>query len=540
MTERTVFLFSQLFSGSSVGHGEFILSGALREDGKVEGRAKTIAGQATYQDYLMHLQGQQGLGIIPIEGDRCSFGVIDVDFYSDDQVMKTYKIAENISRYLPINIFTSKSGGLHIYVFYAQPELAKTVRLQLDALRRLMGLAADTEIFPKQDKVRAGQFGNWINLPYFGDLVGRRALITNMTRWSADQAMEYLAARVTTCEQWAQLWNSMPYHDAPPCVQTCIYTDSQDHRNNFLFNFAAWAKSAYPDQWEDLTRQMNSNFDNPLDARELESTVIKSVQQRDYGMRCSDEPLCKFCHKQSCGARLRELEAERTRQNNDVPPDMGITFGTLTKFDGTTPYYEWIVNGHKMLFRSTAELMSQQRFRLMCVEQLMFMPKTLKDAEWQQLLNTALQNAVVTKDDYEWSKIDSAIAAFREWIISTAAPTADSITVGAPWYDANSDMVIIDAKTILNRLDEHMIDARDFNCIMVDQLKAVKRPVNRFGHKYPAWGMPLQVLIPDQNARAIFREQVSAYKPIGSADSSVTKFIAQYTKPTPQILQELA
>ena len=35
-------------------------------------------------------------------------------------------------------------------------------------MRTLLGLPANTEVFPKQDIVPKGGTGNWINLPYFG------------------------------------------------------------------------------------------------------------------------------------------------------------------------------------------------------------------------------------------------------------------------------------------------------------------------------------------------------------------------------------
>src|SRR5450631_2205979 len=74
--------FHELFRGCESAHGTYTISGGLRDDGKVEGRAVTLRNAVTDHLWKLHLEGKQGLGIIPIgEGDKCGFGAIDIDVY---------------------------------------------------------------------------------------------------------------------------------------------------------------------------------------------------------------------------------------------------------------------------------------------------------------------------------------------------------------------------------------------------------------------------------------------------------------------------
>ena len=59
-------------------------------------------------------------------------------------------------------------GSFHLRVFFRHPQPGKDLRafaLWLAADAAAFGLAAPPEAFPKQDELKAGEFGNWLRLP---------------------------------------------------------------------------------------------------------------------------------------------------------------------------------------------------------------------------------------------------------------------------------------------------------------------------------------------------------------------------------------
>lgn len=82
-----------------------------------------------------HLRGECGIGILPPGADgRVLFGAIDVDLY-DDAIIDRSSIVERVyAEALPLVPVRTKSGGLHLLLFAAQPVdagmMAKALRNQ--------------------------------------------------------------------------------------------------------------------------------------------------------------------------------------------------------------------------------------------------------------------------------------------------------------------------------------------------------------------------------------------------------------------------
>lgn len=153
--------FRELFDGRRDCHGE--------------GTGRRVT--ESVDDHLIagHLRGDRRVGIYLIAGqarDRCKFAVTDVDV-PDWEV--TVALAKRIEHYgLTPYIEVSKAKGYHVFTFFSTWVLAWKARafmlLLQDDLSDMIEerLPGPLEVFPKQDCVPEGGFGNYINLPYFG------------------------------------------------------------------------------------------------------------------------------------------------------------------------------------------------------------------------------------------------------------------------------------------------------------------------------------------------------------------------------------
>ncbi len=74
--------FMELFDGLDRAYGTYEID-TKRADGKQLGKATTLKKPVTIELWMDHLQGKQGIGIIPIrDNSTCKFGAIDIDVYS--------------------------------------------------------------------------------------------------------------------------------------------------------------------------------------------------------------------------------------------------------------------------------------------------------------------------------------------------------------------------------------------------------------------------------------------------------------------------
>lgn len=120
-----------------------------------------------------HLRGEQTLGVYAIGADdNCRF--LAADFDGDgwrDDVLAYREAAERVG--ITVAIERSRSGnGAHGWIFFAEPVPAAAARrmgailvAKASALRPTLSLGAYDRLFPNQDTLPAGGFGNLIALP---------------------------------------------------------------------------------------------------------------------------------------------------------------------------------------------------------------------------------------------------------------------------------------------------------------------------------------------------------------------------------------
>ena len=122
-----------------------------------------------------HLKGDITIGIYPLlPGDMCNFLVIDFDkkTYKQD-VLAFWNTCDEFN--IPIYVERSRSGnGAHVWMFFEESMPAKVARKVGNILltktmeKKSLDLDSYDRIFPNQDTIPKGGFGNLIALPFQG------------------------------------------------------------------------------------------------------------------------------------------------------------------------------------------------------------------------------------------------------------------------------------------------------------------------------------------------------------------------------------
>ena len=122
---------------------------------------------------LDHLQGRHVIGVYPLlEDDTCWLLAADFDQESwADDVSAFVETCRAVG--LPAAIERSRSGnGAHVWFFFTAPAAAATARrmgcylvTETMSRRHQLAMASYDRLFPNQDTLPRGGFGNLIALP---------------------------------------------------------------------------------------------------------------------------------------------------------------------------------------------------------------------------------------------------------------------------------------------------------------------------------------------------------------------------------------
>lgn len=385
--------FSSLFMGSELAFGKTLISGR-NNLGKVETRSWTEKRAVTIEDWIAHLKGQNGIGIIPINSfNNVHWGAIDVDIYGIDLVEINRMVQE---QQLPLIPCSSKSGGAHLFLFLTEWVPAQIMLEKLDAIAALLGFGT-CEIFPKQTTIRvvdeAPDYGNWINMPYFGGNT-RLGMSPEGNVLGTPQAfLEHARTRRLTRYQLENLRiaeiTSRNLPEGPPCLNILWNnTCHEGHRNNLLANTIVYLKKAHPHDWESRIEEFNRKLTNPIPDVELQN-LKKSYKKKEYRYKCQEQPLRAYCNATECKKRAHGISDSGPLPNAR----------SLTKVNTEPPiWYLDIPDTADKIHRlslTTEELMSPRLFQKKCLETLNIMPALKKQEEWDDLIRQRLQHLAI-------------------------------------------------------------------------------------------------------------------------------------------------
>lgn len=255
---------------------------------KVKGRALTVEGPATDDDWRMHLEGgPNGLGLIPLldDGSSASWGAIDIDDHSIDHPELEQRVRE---LGLPLRVCRSKSGGAHCYFFLVNPAPATLVVSALENWSSALGYPGE-EIFPKQterqnDENGKPRPGNWINLPYGGEW-STRYCIHQGVAISIDEFLE-LALRNRASR--SDLDIRIPINDQS--TTPAMTPKAREGRNGYLYSEGCRMQNRGHDEAVIRSKLIalnaaadpknHPNFvEGPLEQRELDGIVKQVLKQ---------------------------------------------------------------------------------------------------------------------------------------------------------------------------------------------------------------------------------------------------------------------
>ena len=374
--------FVELFTGLQRAHGCTYVDKKGADGLKVKGKSFVKREPVVEQLWQNHLNGiEPSLGIIPInEDNKCIWGCIDVDKYTLDHK----EIIKKINAYtLPLTVCRSKSGGAHIFLFTDNFVPAKLMRDRLVSISAILGFG-NAEVFPKQIELKSqDDTGNFLNLPYFN--------CKNSTRYAYDlkgRAITIdaflLGAKVSalTPKELQDLKIQRPqseFSDGPPCLESLTREKLEDGRDRVLFQYTVYAKKKWPEEW----RSKLSSFNHKYFATPLTDDVIerKKKDNKDYGFKCTEEPMCNHCDKTLCRTRKFGIGTQVLfPQLSDLQ---------IVKLD--PPIYRLNVDGERVELKSE-QLQEQRLFIRACMDQIYKYPPKLKPKDYDIMITSLLEN----------------------------------------------------------------------------------------------------------------------------------------------------
>jgi hypothetical protein len=329
--------FKHLFQGNTSAYGVYS-----------NGQHQLIKSDLTPELIENHLQGKMSLGFIPIRQDNtCKVGALDFDDHKKGGVKKEFDYNKLIKKIkllnLPLNVFKSRTNGAHAYLFLDKFYPAADVRHLLRKFRYALGYNESTELFPKQDTLKQNDFGSWLNLSYHGG--NSRVLINHEGKeLNLDEAMLYASKRVV------KLDNLSPY-------KLLADTKFIDGTNVRLFRAKQFFKKVDPDNYENKVLELNKLYDNPLEEREINSTILKEGA-KDYWENPEPEEVPKMISHDiddflNLPLDIPEWIVEgliRQSTTNVICAPKGVgksefTLGLIWAITTGQPFLNWKING---------------------------------------------------------------------------------------------------------------------------------------------------------------------------------------------------
>lgn len=445
-----------LFKGFEGAYGTYVIppDAEVEPSGKLKGEATTIRKPITKELWAKHLDGSQGLGVIPINKDNmCVWGCVDIDVYIDFDPHDIWKKVKELG--IPLTVCRSKSGACHVYALLSEPVPAAKLRPWLSQVASALG-HAKSEIFPKQTQISDDAMGNWMNVPYQGggdDRPTTRFAYHPETGEGMSLSEFEATVEATNPDTFfkfslkAELKKkseSNEFTDAPPCLEALCNAGKfpQGSRNCGLMNLALFRRKVIMDdeKWEKCVFADNQRYMGPGSNNEVRQ-IIKSITRKRYEYQCNEEPISSHCNRGLC----------QTRRYGVTHHQASVT--GLQKMLTEPPV--WIVQVEDMPVRlTTQQLYNQGLFQQAVIAQINQCPIPRKIQDWTLLLRVLLEKVQVIEMPEEATEEGRMVESIEDFVTScTPASDSSQIHQGIP-IEADG-RTFFRGKDLVNYLQDH-------------------------------------------------------------------------------------
>lgn len=279
----------------------------------------------TDDDVLEHLAGMWSIGTYVINPENQSVRFICWDLDTHDEatlellVELVLEMVAGVTEGLPFytdgmypSLMMERSGnkGTHLWLFLTDPIPAARARawVERDFTPEWTALNKGAiEVFPKQDAVMEGGFGNLIKLPLGLHAVSERwSEIVPYQGWASsieevvplDSSLvpDLVPTQVASSTQRRTTGRgpTSPF----PCIDQIIERGAgKGQRDNAMFHLALYLQGhAVPEDLAlEMCRRANENFDPPVPARDIERKVEQAYSGRYTAANCGSDWLRTFC-----------------------------------------------------------------------------------------------------------------------------------------------------------------------------------------------------------------------------------------------------
>lgn len=439
------------FEGFGQAYGSYDPTAAMRDfrgGGKVEIKATAYTKRKPVTNVLWrdHLNGKTPLGIIPIrDNNTCLWGVIDIDEYNIKAIDVLRRCEEEG---YPFIACASKSDGIHLFLFMAQPVEAKLFQMRLREMAATLGYGG-SEVFPKQSKVELdrGDLGSWLNMPYFGD--ARWAYRPDGTKMPIKEFLD-LADKLEQPANWLESeavagkkykktsrpLDMLDFRDGPPCMQHIASIGlSEGGRNNGMYAFGIYAKKKFPHEWKEVLERWNRDIAMPpLPITELVD-IIKRLEQKDYFYPCKDQPIVSHCNAGLCRTRKFGVASGSDKEFPEI--------GGLTVIPTEDPLWFLDVNGRRVEL-NTDQLLSFKAFHKLCAQKLFIYLQPITQKAWGEIIGPAMAEVNMLEYTPEMGYAGKFVDLLDEFLTNQyTAKNRHEMTNGRPWFDDQETVTAI-------------------------------------------------------------------------------------------------
>ncbi len=473
---NAAYRFSELFKGYENGFGTYE-AGESDSSGKVQGRAQTHANGPTPLDYLGHLEGKKGIGIIPLlKNDKCWFGAIDIDIKGDIKLKESLPALEERIRdlQLPLVLCQSKSKGAHLYLFGKDAIAARQMQGRMAEFASALGYGG-CEVFPKQVmRLKETDYGNWINMPYFGNT---RVALHEGRELELEEFLDLAESmRITSSALRAfAIPMSNLFVDGPPCLQHMATFGGfgEGGRNNALQNVGTYLRKKFPDDWPDHLVLFNeTNVHPPLPSDEL-AQIIRGGGKKDYNFTCKQPPISNYCNRKEC------VKREFGVAGGDGGGDVRLPITGLTKFIAGDSYRWGVSTTEAIVEFSTEELMSLEAHRKKFVELLNVVLPPIPQPAFLKQIQELVDKAETVYDPEDASDTGQLVSAVESWFLDKgSAANADEMIKGKWWRDDATGSIYFTSES----LEEYLVQIKRIR--QVQKHKLWRQLEKRFNAKH--------------------------------------------------------